>query len=1171
MSNNHIITKEIGNLRGFSTDNIFVRPPNIADKAINIQRAPDGSTQFRRGYQCQIAQIGGLGTGTFDDPATDEIHTATINLDGLLYNKLTKQIYFYYDGQKSGPITGITNGNPAVVESMGHGLQTGAILLIEEVDGMTNVNNNVYTITVIDVDHFSLDGVDSSAFPAYTGGGQWVIAFTQFRYLTFTIFTDPRYLTTNPGWSVAPWSISPWGAPSGESITCNITVNRAAVIDGNQTNVNTVNVQFGHELAAGDVIQFYTSNGMFQQRNVLATTDFSITFDGYPATVLNGGYINQFFDIPFRKGFDVISPYLISTFLSTITDPVLGVFGLKVATTGNTNYPAAFLQIIEPIIIDSNRTFIIDYWYWEQVNHTVAVTFPGSANPQYQNSPEFENASFAAFDDVVYIANGWDFPQKYDGQTVYRAGMPLGERPNATDNTTATIKPFSMNDVLQYAITYEQIDNRGHLVEGAISLIRAHTVAAATAAIDVVVTNIQANTGWNTNGALAVGGTADIYGPDSNGFYYDAVGVAASPYTLKIGDSAFYLDEQIAIVNGAQANVNTIVVDVGHGVEVGDRVTFENTSPKIIVRPVTNVTPNSITISGDPVTVADNAVISANKVSIVYGNVAIANGAQSNINTIAVSSADGGHTIQTNDIVSFIDASGLLQRRTVTGTTVNSVTVSGIPVSINDKVLIYSENQRPDSINLQRPNSGPVVLGANAPISNNLRIVIYRTDVNGDLLRFLVELPNNSLGAGTQTYIDSVTDDELGFDFPDPIRLPNPPPISKYLVVFGNQLLYAGGENNNPENSDNVFFSEGNAPESVPAATNFFSVPSVDDDITGIGVSGTTLITTKGRSLWAITGDLLTSQFQVTQIAPGTNIGCVAHATIKSVGSLLYLLHTNGVYAITENQLFPTDPYGNPIPISTAIDAIFRESNFLPQNRYVLKRAVAVNYTKDNQYLLFLPCEDIQSTIRTANANSIILCYDYQGKNWYLWDNMNAAGGIFVIDDDLYFHERRFSGVDGNTANLYKQHRFYRLVDHADHAGAQRIEWRSSWTDLGQPEVRKKFCRCVLLMDRISDLYQFNAPQMYFSSYLDRIPNLQNTMAQVTTVDNIRNSSWSYSSWGWNYWAGYQDSFVRINLKAGTVAKSIQVGFTITGINMDMRFAGFQLEAIPENRRTIAR
>jgi hypothetical protein len=1184
MSDNHIITREIGNLRGFSTDSIYLRPSNVADTAVNIQRAPDGTTQLRRGYQCQIAEIGGLGNGTFDDPSIDEVKTVTLGLDGFLYNKLTKQIFFYYDGQVTGAITGVTNSNPAVVHAPANGLQTGAEVIIRNVGGMTNIDNNTYTITVVDSDHFSLNGVDSTAFPAYTSGGEWSLAFADQRYLTFTIFTDPRFLNTNPGWSIQAWSLSPWGAPSGESITANITVNRAAQVNGNQSNVNTLIVDFGHELVATDIIQFNASNGVFNQRNVLSVTPTSITFDGYPVTVTDGIYINQFFDIPFRKGFDVTSPYLISTFIATITNPTTGVDGLQVSINGLDDLPAAFLQIFEPVIIDSNRVFIIDYWYWEKINSTVNPPFPGSANIRYQNSRDFENAAMAAYDDVIYVTNGWDFPQKYDGQTVYRTGMPLGVRPSASDNTTFISKPFVTGNTYQYATTYEQIDNRGHIVEGEISEVWNYTVSAANAAANVIVTNLQSSgqNNWNTNGALAVGGAATVYGPDGNGFYYDLVSVNTG-YTLKIGDSAYYGDLTSAVMNTMQSNVITLNVDAGHGVLAGDNAYFIDSSNVEKERIIASVTPTTITITGEPVSVnptdATHADILVYKVSTVFGNVAIISGNQDNVNIINVAT---GHTIQLADVVDFLDSSDNLQRRNITGVSAGTVTIDGIAVSVLDGVLIDSENQRANAINLQRPNANAATLSTGVTgtisnaISNNLRINIYRTmqgqsfGVNGEL--FLVaSIPNDSSGVALQTYIDGIPDTELGRQFDDPDQAPNPPPISKYVKAFGNQLFYAGGERGVAENSDRVFFSDGNAPEIVPLASNFFNVPNVDDDITGIGVSGSTLITTKNHSLWAATGNFLSGQIDVVQIAPGTNIGCVAHATIASVGTLMYFVHTNGVYAITENQLYPTDKFGNPIPISLPIDAIFRETNFLPQNRYVFKRAVAVNYTKDNQYLLFLPCEDIQSTIRTANANSIILAYDYQEKNWYEWNNMNAAGGMFVIDDDLYFQERRFSAVDGNTANLYKQHRFYRLIDHADHAGPQRAEWISSWEDLGQPEVRKKFCRCVLLMDRLSDLQQFNNPVMLFSSYLNRLPNLQSTIAKITQVDNIRNSSWSYSGWGWNYWSGYQDSFITINLKQGTVAKSIQVGFALQGINMDIRLAGFQLESIPENRRTVVR
>jgi len=1195
MANNHVITRNVGNLRGFSTDSIFLRPPNVADKAVNLQMAPDGTLQLRRGYQCQIAKIGGMGIGTFDDPATEQVSTVTVSTDGFLYKKLTKQIFFYYDGQITGAITGVTNpsGTLTQIHSVAHELITGTQILIRNVGGAVQLNTpfasfgfNFYTITVVDADNFILNGVNFTLLSPYTTGGIWSILFADGRYLTLSIFVDPRFINS----------------VSGQSITCDIIANRAAEVNGNQNNVNTINLEFGQTLSDGNIVQFFDINGVFVQRNIVAFTPTTITIDGPPVSVFDGTFINQFVEFIFGKGFDVVAPYLISTFISSLTSPSTGISGLKIAINGDSNLPAAFLQILEATIIPSNTTYSMDYWYWIQVNSTINPPFPGSANILFQNSQLFENASMAAYDDVIYIANGWDFPQKYDGQTVYRAGMPQGIRVSNSDNTTFLSKPFTSGDKYQYAVTYEQIDARGHILEGQISTINNYEAGTTPTAANVVVTNLTSApaANWNTDFTLAVGGATTpnpSYGPDINGFYYALAAVNVG-YTLKIGDSAYYGDITAAEITGAATPTPNIIIPVapGHSVLPGDTIYFfdtTNVERQRIVASIDTVA-NTITISGEPVSVsATNPNILDYKVSIVFGDVAIIDGIQTNVNNILVKT---GHTVLVNDVVEFIDSQNNLQRRTVTFVDATHVTVSGIPVSVNNLILIASTNQRTNAINLRRLNPNPATLsdGTTTPfvisnaISNNLRINIYRTLKNqifgtdGEL--FLVaSIPNDGSGAALQTYVDGLPDNvvagqiisELGFQFDNPDQFPNPPPISKYLAVFGTQMFYAGGERGNSTNSDRVFFSGVSGlvpnPEVVPLATNLFNVPNVDDDVTGIGVAGTTLITTKNRSLWGATGDFFSGQIEVVQIAKGTNIGCVAHATIACVGTLMYFVHTNGVYAITENQLFPTDAFGNPIPISLAIDQIFRQTNFLPWTKLIFKRAVAVNYTKENQYILFIPCEDTQSTIRTANANSMILTYDYQDKNWFKWDNMNAAGGIFVIDDDLYFQERRFSGVDGNTANLYKQHRFYRLVDHADHAGAEKAEWRSSWEDLGQPEVRKKFSRCILLMDRLSELLQLNNPVMTFSSYLNRLPDLQNTISVITQTDEVRNAGWAQSAWGWNQWSGYIDSFINVNLKRGTVAKSIQVGFKIEGINMDIRLAGFQLESIPENRKTVLR
>jgi hypothetical protein len=68
-------------------------------------------------------------------------------------------------------ITGITQASPPVVTIIGHGYTTGDPVMITSVGGMTQVNNLIFTVTVIDADTFSLDGVDATLYTAYTSGG----------------------------------------------------------------------------------------------------------------------------------------------------------------------------------------------------------------------------------------------------------------------------------------------------------------------------------------------------------------------------------------------------------------------------------------------------------------------------------------------------------------------------------------------------------------------------------------------------------------------------------------------------------------------------------------------------------------------------------------------------------------------------------------------------------------------------------------------------------------------------------------------------------------------------------------------------------------------------------------------------------------------------------------
>jgi len=69
------------------------------------------------------------------------------------------------------PITAITKANPAAVTCVAHGRSTGDDVEIYGVSGMTQINNALTTLTKVDADHFTLDGIDSTGYSTYTSGG----------------------------------------------------------------------------------------------------------------------------------------------------------------------------------------------------------------------------------------------------------------------------------------------------------------------------------------------------------------------------------------------------------------------------------------------------------------------------------------------------------------------------------------------------------------------------------------------------------------------------------------------------------------------------------------------------------------------------------------------------------------------------------------------------------------------------------------------------------------------------------------------------------------------------------------------------------------------------------------------------------------------------------------
>lgn len=77
-----------------------------------------------------------------------------------------------WDNSVAVNISAISQANPGqITTSVAHGFVTGDIINIEDVVGMTECNDQYYTITVVDTTKFTI-GVDTSGYGAYVSGGK---------------------------------------------------------------------------------------------------------------------------------------------------------------------------------------------------------------------------------------------------------------------------------------------------------------------------------------------------------------------------------------------------------------------------------------------------------------------------------------------------------------------------------------------------------------------------------------------------------------------------------------------------------------------------------------------------------------------------------------------------------------------------------------------------------------------------------------------------------------------------------------------------------------------------------------------------------------------------------------------------------------------------------------
>lgn len=81
----------------------------------------------------------------------------------------TFQVVSSYATSKT--ITAITKANPAVVTIVGHGYAVGDVVKLAGIGGMTELSDQLFAISAVTTDTFTLAGVDSTTYGTFTTGG----------------------------------------------------------------------------------------------------------------------------------------------------------------------------------------------------------------------------------------------------------------------------------------------------------------------------------------------------------------------------------------------------------------------------------------------------------------------------------------------------------------------------------------------------------------------------------------------------------------------------------------------------------------------------------------------------------------------------------------------------------------------------------------------------------------------------------------------------------------------------------------------------------------------------------------------------------------------------------------------------------------------------------------
>lgn len=412
---------------------------------------------------------------------------------------------------------------------------------------------------------------------------------------------------------------------------------------------------------------------------------------------------------------------------------------------------------------------------------------------------------------------------------------------------------------------------------------------------------------------------------------------------------------------------------------------------------------------------------------------------QSGVTTITVDDGSGGNQqLLVGDYAYFLDRStSTYVERRVTAVTNTTITIEGAAVNVKN----------------------------NDVISNNVRVVTWRTKDGGSLFYKMGEYPISNLTTIQQLPLNDLLDSALGEQYVPPVpdaehnnfvntdyQWPQTPVLdveqfNGWRSMTTHQgLVVVGGCEQHPKL---LRWSDLDAPEYFPLSNYLIIEGSSSDLINGVISFGGALLVLRQRSVHAISGDFLTGRLRADPVSK--LFGCMSSATIKEIDTDVYLF-------LSERGIERLDLALNVTEVSQRISSVFSFRPTTASARFVLSRARALVDKLHKKYILFVPVESTTSSQRYPTSSSRVFEYDYQTGEIWEWDsNINMAAGAAYFNGELWWASRVYSSFDG--ALQFKLHRRIPGTDDyvaVDHVNSILTEWEGQWEHGGDARLLKQ-------------------------------------------------------------------------------------------------------------------